>query len=60
MQRMLSYIRKAIDDYNMIDNGDKIPETIIGLYFLEKGIDNIYLLVFYSLSFIMLIIKIKI
>ena len=24
MQRMLSYIRKAGDDYNMIEDGDKI------------------------------------
>ena len=24
MQRILSYIRKAIDDYNMIEGGDKI------------------------------------
>ena len=24
MQRMLSYIRKAVDDYNMIEAGDKI------------------------------------
>lgn len=24
MQRMLSYIRKAVDDYNMIEDGDKI------------------------------------
>ena len=24
MQRILSYIRKAVDDYNMIENNDKI------------------------------------
>lgn len=24
MQRILSYIRKAVDDYNMIEDGDKI------------------------------------
>lgn len=29
MQRMLSYIRKAVDDYNMIENGDKIAVRFI-------------------------------
>ncbi len=29
MQRMLSYIRKAVDDYNMIEDGDKIAVRII-------------------------------
>ncbi len=24
MQRMLSYIRKAVEEYNMIEDGDKI------------------------------------
>ena len=38
MQRMLSYIRKAIDDYNMIDNGDKIAVGLSG------GKDSICLL----------------
>jgi len=30
MQRMLSYIRKAIDEYNMIDDGDKIAIGLSG------------------------------
>lgn len=38
MQRILSYIRKAVDDYNMIENGDKIA---IGL---SGGKDSITLL----------------
>ena len=38
MQRILSYIRKAVDDYNMIDNGDKIAVGLSG------GKDSIALL----------------
>ena len=38
MQRMLSYIRKAIDDYHMIENGDKIAVGLSG------GKDSITLL----------------
>lgn len=38
IQRMLSYIRKAVDDYNMIDNGDKIAVGLSG------GKDSITLL----------------
>lgn len=38
MQRMLSYIRKAVDDYNMIENGDKIAVGLSG------GKDSITLL----------------
>ena len=38
MQRMLSYIRKAIDDYNMIEEGDKIAVGFSG------GKDSITLL----------------
>ncbi len=38
MQRMLSYIRKAIDDYNMIEEGDKIAVGLSG------GKDSITLL----------------
>lgn len=30
MQKILSYIRKAIDDYNMIENGDKIAVALSG------------------------------
>lgn len=29
MQKMLSYIRKAIDDYNMISDGDKIAVRFV-------------------------------
>ena len=39
MQRILSYIRKAVDDYNMIDNGDKIAVGLSG------GKDSIALLI---------------
>lgn len=52
MQRMLSYIRKAVDDYNMIDDGDKIAVGLSG------GKDSITLLMglkalqrFYSKKF---------
>lgn len=38
MQRMLSYIRKAVDDYNMIEDGDKIAVGLSG------GKDSITLL----------------
>jgi len=38
MQRMLSYIRKAVDDYKMIENGDKIAVGLSG------GKDSITLL----------------
>ena len=37
-QRLLSYVRRAVDDYKMIDNGDKIA---IGL---SGGKDSICLL----------------
>ena len=30
MQRILSYIRKAVDDYNMIEEGDKIAVGLSG------------------------------
>ena len=38
MQRILSYIRKAVDDYNMIENGDKVAVGLSG------GKDSISLL----------------
>ena len=38
MQRMLSYIRKAVEDYNMIEDGDKIAVGLSG------GKDSITLL----------------
>ena len=38
MQRMLSYIRKAVDDYNMIEEGDRIAVGLSG------GKDSITLL----------------
>jgi hypothetical protein len=42
------------------DGGDPIPETFIGLYLLEKNMDNLHLLVLYLFPLIMMIIKIKI
>ena len=60
MQRMLSYIRKAIDDYNMIDNGDKIAVGLSG------GKDSICLLMalkalqrFYDKNFELIAISIN-
>lgn len=60
MQRMLSYIRKAIDDYHMIDDGDKIAVGLSG------GKDSITLLMslkalqrFYSKQFEIIAISIN-
>ena len=39
MQKILSYIRKAIEDYNMIEEGDKIGVALSG------GKDSISLLI---------------
>ncbi len=39
LQKLLSYIRRAVDDYNMIDDGDKIAVGISG------GKDSLSLLV---------------
>ena len=30
MQKILGYMRKAIDEYNMIENGDKIAVALSG------------------------------
>ena len=60
MQRMLSYVRKAIDDYNMIEDGDKIAVGLSG------GKDSITLLMalkalqrFYSKKFDIIAISIN-
>ena len=60
MQRMLSYIRKAIDDYHMIEDGDKIAVGLSG------GKDSITLLMslkalqrFYSKKFEIIAISIN-
>jgi len=60
MQRMLSYIRKAVDDYNMIEDGDKIAVGLSG------GKDSITLLMglkalqrFYSKKFEIIAISIN-
>ena len=60
MQRMLSYIRKAVDDYNMIEDGDKIAVGLSG------GKDSITLLMglkalqrFYSKKFDLIAISIN-
>ena len=42
MQRILSYVRRAVDDYNMIQDGDKIAIGVSG------GKDSLTLL--YALS----------
>lgn len=60
MQRMLSYVRKAIDDYNMIEDGDKIAVGLSG------GKDSITLLMalkalqrFYSKKFDIIAVSIN-
>lgn len=60
MQRMLSYIRKAVDDYNMIEDGDKIAVGLSG------GKDSITLLMglkalqrFYSKKFELIAISVN-
>ena len=60
MQRIFSYIRKAVDDYNMIDDGDKIAVGLSG------GKDSITLLMglkalqrFYNKSFEIIAISIN-
>lgn len=60
MQRMLSYVRKAIDDYNMIEDGDKIAVGLSG------GKDSITLLMtlkalqrFYTKKFELIAISIN-
>lgn len=60
MQRMLSYIRKAIDDYSMIEDGDKIAVGLSG------GKDSITLLMglkalqrFYDKKFDLLAISVN-
>lgn len=60
MQRMLSYVRKAIDDYNMIEDGDKIAVGLSG------GKDSITLLMalkalqrFYSKKFDIIAISVN-
>lgn len=60
MQRMLSYIRKAIDDFDMIENGDKIAVGLSG------GKDSITLLMglkalqrFYNKNFEVIAISIN-
>lgn len=48
MQRMLSYIRKAIDDYSMIEDGDKIAVGLSGgkdsitLFMVLKALQRFY------------------
>ena len=60
MQRILSYVRKAIDDYNMIEDGDKIAVGLSG------GKDSITLLmalknlqIFYPKKFELIAISIN-
>ena len=60
MQRMLSYIRKAVDDYNMINDEDKIAVGLSG------GKDSITLLMglkalqrFYNKKFDLIAISIN-
>ena len=58
MQRMLSYIRKAIDDYSMIEDGDKIAvglsggkdsiTLLMGLKALQRFYDKKFDLIFFD------------
>ena len=63
LQQLLSYTRKAVDDYQMIEEGDKIAIGVSGgkdsltLLYALKGLQRFYNLVKWIKSFTKILSK---